>query len=229
MAALECGRGGPQRRARLVGMAGIAVGRSPRLATAGLAIRQTVTATGTIEPAEQANLTSGSMDRSPRYRRRWESRCSPERRWRRWTRRRCRASSPKRTRRWHRRWPRSLLSAAGASAAQVNADNAALASANAELAEAQQNLSKATLTAPFAGTVAAVTLTVGQQISGASSAGSGASSAGSGDGSGSGGTTGPVRGRIRCVERGNRELDLSVECSGGGDQHRQLRRQRQRR
>ncbi|MGB7796777.1 MAG: hypothetical protein WBL53_11060, partial [Pseudonocardiaceae bacterium] len=74
--------------------------------------------------------------------------------------------------------------------AQVNADDAALASANAQLTVAQQNLSKATLTAPFAGTVAAVTLTVGQQVSGTSSAGSGASAAGSGGGSGGGGPAG---------------------------------------
>ncbi|HWR48313.1 MAG TPA: biotin/lipoyl-binding protein, partial [Pseudonocardiaceae bacterium] len=79
---------------------------------------------------------------------------------------------------------------AGASDAQVNADTAALASANAQLAVAQQNLSKATLTAPFAGTVAAVNLTFGQQVSGASSAGSSASLAGSGGGPGAGGSTG---------------------------------------
>ncbi|MBW0008688.1 MAG: biotin/lipoyl-binding protein, partial [Pseudonocardiales bacterium] len=71
----------------------------------------------------------------------------------------------------------------GASAAQVNADNAALTSANAQLAVARQNLSRATLTAPFAGTVAAVDLTVGQQVSGASSTGSGVSTGGSGAGS----------------------------------------------
>jgi multidrug resistance efflux pump len=70
--------------------------------------------------------------------------------------------------------------ASGASAAQINADNAALASSNAQLAVAQQNLSRATLTAPFDGTIAAVTLTVGQQVSGTSAAGSGGTSNGSG-------------------------------------------------
>jgi macrolide-specific efflux system membrane fusion protein len=63
--------------------------------------------------------------------------------------------------------------ASGAPAAQLNADNAALISSNAQLTVAQQNLSRASLTAPFDGTVAAVTLTVGQQVSGSSSAGTG--------------------------------------------------------
>jgi membrane fusion protein, macrolide-specific efflux system len=70
--------------------------------------------------------------------------------------------------------------ASGASAAQINADNAVLASSNAQLAVAQQNLSRATLSAPFDGTIAAVTLTVGQQVSGTSAAGSGGTSNGSG-------------------------------------------------
>ncbi len=54
----------------------------------------------------------------------------------------------------------------GASAAQRNADAAALSAAQAQLAVARRNLSQATLTAPFAGTVAAVNVTAGQQVSG---------------------------------------------------------------
>lgn len=68
--------------------------------------------------------------------------------------------------------------ASGAPAAQLNADNAALTSSNAQLTVAQQNLSRASLTAPFDGTVAAVSLTVGQQVSGGSSAGAGGASSG---------------------------------------------------
>ncbi|MDQ2882290.1 MAG: hypothetical protein M3Y48_14045 [Actinomycetota bacterium] len=79
---------------------------------------------------------------------------------------------------------------AGASDAQVNADDAALVSANAQLAVAQQNLSKATLTAPFAGTVAAVTFTMGQEVSGTSSAGSGGGSGGGSTGAAAPGGSG---------------------------------------
>ncbi|TCK26844.1 efflux RND transporter periplasmic adaptor subunit [Pseudonocardia endophytica] len=78
----------------------------------------------------------------------------------------------------------------GASAAQRDADEAAVTAAQAQLDEARQSLSGATLTAPFAGTVAAVDLTVGQQIAGgASGGGSGAAAASSGSGSGGGGGT----------------------------------------
>jgi macrolide-specific efflux system membrane fusion protein len=165
---------------------------SPRLATASLGtIRQTVTATGTIEPAQQSNLSfevNGQVTAVPAAV--GESVQSGE------TLATLDAASlPSQLAQAHAAVASAVAKvaadrAAGASAAQVNADNAALASANPQLAVAQQNLSKATLTAPFAGTVAAVTLTVGQQISVASSAGSGASSAGFGGGSGSGGTTG---------------------------------------
>ncbi|WP_098957073.1 efflux RND transporter periplasmic adaptor subunit, partial [Pseudonocardia sp. N23] len=77
----------------------------------------------------------------------------------------------------------------GASAAQRDADSAALTAAQAQLSVAQRNLSQATLTAPFAGTVAAVDVAVGQQVpaggSGSASSGSGGSASG-----GSGSTVG---------------------------------------
>ena len=83
---------------------------------------------------------------------------------------------------------------AGASAAQRDADSAALTAAQAQLAVAQRNLAQATLTAPFAGTVAAVDVTVGQQVSaGGSSSGSSSASGSSGVG-GSGGAGGPGSG-----------------------------------
>lgn len=71
---------------------------------------------------------------------------------------------------------------AGASAAQIDADNAAVTAAQAQVDVAVQNESQATLTAPFAGTVAAVNVTVGQRVS----AGGGAASAAAGSGSGTG-------------------------------------------
>jgi macrolide-specific efflux system membrane fusion protein len=155
-------------------------GTAPRLGTASLGtIHQTVSATGTIAPAQQANLSfgvSGQVTAVPatvgQQVQAGQALASVDS-----------ASLPNQLAQ-----ARAVVAsnaakvasdqATGASAAQVNADNAALTSANAQLAVAQQNLSKATLTAPFAGTVAAVNLTVGQQVSGGSAGtgGSGASS-----------------------------------------------------
>lgn len=56
--------------------------------------------------------------------------------------------------------------AGGATAITVNADNAAVSAANLALSIAQANLGDATLRAPVAGTVVAVTLTPGLQVSG---------------------------------------------------------------
>ena len=80
---------------------------------------------------------------------------------------------------------------AAATAPQLAADQAALSSAQAAYTVAQSQLSSATLTAPVAGKVAAVNLTVGQQVSGGGTTGTGSSGAGSGSsGSGSGGSGG---------------------------------------
>ncbi|GAA0626782.1 hypothetical protein GCM10010174_52930 [Kutzneria viridogrisea] len=77
----------------------------------------------------------------------------------------------------------------GASAAQVNADQAALTAAQNQLTSAQNALGQATLTSPITGTVASVSLTVGQQVSGSSgSANSGSGGGTGGSGSGGGGT-----------------------------------------
>lgn len=56
-----------------------------------------------------------------------------------------------------------LAEDAGGSSAQVAADQAALASAESQLASAQEAVDNATLTAPFAGTVSAVGVEVGDQ------------------------------------------------------------------
>lgn len=73
----------------------------------------------------------------------------------------------------------------GASSAQVDADQSAITAARNQLTNAQNALNEATMTAPIAGTVAAVNLTVGQQVSagGANSSGSAGSSSPSGNGS----------------------------------------------
>jgi multidrug efflux pump subunit AcrA (membrane-fusion protein) len=62
-------------------------------------------------------------------------------------------------------------------AAQIAAANAQLALANSQLAQAKDNLAAASLTAPFSGVVATVTMNVGDAVG--SSSGSGGSSGGS--------------------------------------------------
>ncbi len=79
---------------------------------------------------------------------------------------------------------------ANASAAQIQSDQANLAAAQAQLASAQTSLSGATLTAPIDGTVAAVNLTVGQQLSGTGTSGTNLS----GSATGSGRTNAPTAG-----------------------------------
>ncbi|MGO9028575.1 MAG: efflux RND transporter periplasmic adaptor subunit [Acidimicrobiales bacterium] len=74
-----------------------------------------------------------------------------------------------------------------ASSAQIAADEALVASSQAQLSSAQSSLADATLTSTIAGTVSAVNLTVGQQVT----AGSSSSSSGTTSSSSSGtGTTG---------------------------------------
>lgn len=70
----------------------------------------------------------------------------------------------------------SADTAAGASAPQLAADQAAVTAAQVQLTDDQAALAAANLTAPFAGTIAAVDLTVGEQVSGRR-AGAGAGSA----------------------------------------------------
>ncbi len=71
----------------------------------------------------------------------------------------------------------------GASATQVAADQAAVASSQAQVTSAQTSLADATLTSTIAGTVASINLSVGQQVSGSGSSSSPSSSNSSGNGS----------------------------------------------
>jgi multidrug efflux pump subunit AcrA (membrane-fusion protein) len=78
--------------------------------------------------------------------------------------------------------------ASGAATSTIDSDQASITSAESSLATAQTNLSDASLTSTIAGTVASVDLTVGQQVSGT---GSGGANSGNGTGStGTGSTTG---------------------------------------
>jgi membrane fusion protein, macrolide-specific efflux system len=76
-----------------------------------------------------------------------------------------------------------------ASTSQIDSDQAAVTSATSQLSSAQANLTDANLTSTFSGTVASVNLTTGQEVSGSS--GSGASGSGaSGSSSSSSGLSG---------------------------------------
>ena len=77
----------------------------------------------------------------------------------------------------------------GSSSSQVAADQASVVSAQAQLSSAQVSLAEATLTSTIAGTVASVNLSVGQQVSGSSTSSSPSSSTGSSASSSTGSTT----------------------------------------
>ncbi|HEX3648680.1 MAG TPA: biotin/lipoyl-binding protein, partial [Pseudonocardiaceae bacterium] len=82
-----------------------------------------------------------------------------------------------------------------ASSTQLDADQAAVNADQNQLAEARTALSEATLTSPIDGTVASIDLTLGQQVAGGGSSGDGGSGSGGGNsgggsGSGSGGSGG---------------------------------------
>jgi len=84
---------------------------------------------------------------------------------------------------------------AGASSAQLASDQATIDSAENQVTTAQSNLAEATLTSTIAGTVASVDLTVGQQVTGSSSSSgsssnSSSSSSATGTSTGSGGSSG---------------------------------------
>jgi macrolide-specific efflux system membrane fusion protein len=67
----------------------------------------------------------------------------------------------------------------GASSAQIASDQASVASAQTQVTSAQNAVAEATLTSTIAGTVASVDLTVGQQVTGSSSSSSAGTSTGS--------------------------------------------------
>ncbi|MDQ0382932.1 efflux RND transporter periplasmic adaptor subunit [Amycolatopsis thermophila] len=78
-----------------------------------------------------------------------------------------------------------------ASPAQLSADRAAITAAQNQVDNAQAALNEATMTSPIAGTVAAVNLTVGQQVSaGSTSSASSPAQGGGANTNGSGGTNG---------------------------------------
>jgi membrane fusion protein, macrolide-specific efflux system len=67
---------------------------------------------------------------------------------------------------------------ASATTSQIDSDEASVTSAESSLSTAQTNLNDASLTSTLSGTVASVDLTVGQQVSGSGSSGTGSSGTG---------------------------------------------------
>jgi multidrug efflux pump subunit AcrA (membrane-fusion protein) len=78
----------------------------------------------------------------------------------------------------------------GASTVQIDSDQAAVTSAESSLTSAQTNLSDASLTSTISGTVASVSLTVGQQVTGSGGGSSSSSPSGSTGSSSPTGSTG---------------------------------------
>ncbi len=78
---------------------------------------------------------------------------------------------------------------AGATTAQIDLDDADIASAYASLVTAAQNLSETSLTSPIAGTVASVNLTVGQVLGSSGSSSNSITGTGTGSGRTLGGTS----------------------------------------
>ena len=75
----------------------------------------------------------------------------------------------------------------GVTSAQLTADQTAVTAAENQVTDAKQSLAEANLTSPISGVVASVDLSVGQQVSGGGSSGGGSSGSGSGGSGGSGG------------------------------------------
>lgn len=107
--------------------------------------------------------------------------------------------------------------AAAASSAQLASDRATLAAAQAQLAGAQAQLSGATLTAPIAGTVSALNLTVGQQLGGSGASGTSVAGGESGTASDGAAPASPAAGggsgspQIQLISAGSFVANLSVD------------------
>ena len=164
------------------------------VAAASSTLRQTVSSTGTIEPAQQANLnfaasgqvtavdvTVGQKVKAGKVLAKVSSASL--------------SASVAQAEATEASDASKLSSdqAAGSdvTAAQLTADETAVTAAENQVTDAKQALAEANLTSPITGVVAALNLSVGQQVSGAGSTGSGGSgTGGSGTGSSNAGAGG---------------------------------------
>jgi multidrug efflux pump subunit AcrA (membrane-fusion protein) len=105
--------------------------------------------------------------------------------------------------------------ASGASTSTLDSDEAALTAAESSLSTAQTNVNDASLASTIAGTVASVSLTVGQQVTGTASGGGGNSGSGgagsSGTGSSGTGSTGSSSGQIVVIGTDSYIVNTSVD------------------
>lgn len=95
-----------------------------------------------------------------------------------------------------------------ASTSQIDSDESSVTSAESSVSTAQTNLNDASLTSTIAGTVASVSLTVGQQVSGT---GSGAGNSGSGAGTGGTGSNGSSSGEIEVIGTNSYIVNATVD------------------
>ncbi|MGD0701617.1 MAG: biotin/lipoyl-binding protein, partial [Trebonia sp.] len=171
------------------------------VAAASSTLRQTVSSTGTIEPAQQANLnfatsgqvtsvavTVGQKVKTGQVLAKVSSASL--------------SASVAQAEATEASDAAKLSSdqAAGVTGAQLTADETAVTAAENQVTDAKQALAEASLTSPIAGVVAAVNLSAGQEVSGAGSSGSGGSGTG---GSGTGSANASSAGASSSVSTGS--------------------------
>jgi membrane fusion protein, macrolide-specific efflux system len=100
--------------------------------------------------------------------------------------------------------------ASGASSAQIAADQASVASDQAQVDAANSALSGATLVAPISGIAATVGYTAGEQLAGSGGGGGGSGGSGSGGGSGGSGSSSPSITIVSSNDVVNADVNASV-------------------
>jgi macrolide-specific efflux system membrane fusion protein len=111
----------------------------------------------------------------------------------------------------------ALTAASGSTAAQLASAQAQVTSAQSKVADAKASLAAATLRSPIAGTVAAVNVTAGDQVSGNGSSGSNSGNSGgngsSGTGTGASSSSSSSSAQIVVISTSSWIVDASVESA----------------
>jgi len=111
----------------------------------------------------------------------------------------------------------ALTAASGSTAAQLASAQAQVTSAQSKVADAKASLAAATLRSPIAGTVAAVNVTAGDQVSGNGSSGSNSGNSGgngsSGTGTGASSSSSSSSAQIVVISTSSWIVDVSVESA----------------
>jgi multidrug efflux pump subunit AcrA (membrane-fusion protein) len=179
-------------------------------------ISQSVSTTGTIEPADQADLSFGASGVVTSVKVAVGDRVTKGQTLARIDSASLKASLAQ---------AQSSLAAAQARVAsdesstattdtQLAADQAAVTAAKGQVSSARTALGDATLTSPITGVVASVALSVGEQVSGSSGAGaSSGASAASGSGSGAGSGSGTSTAQVEVIGTSSWEVDATVDAT----------------